>query len=386
MPDKSPYTIKVAKSGKEVEEIRNIWEKLQCHPNADIDFYLNIVNSREEIIRPHVIILYSGETPKAMMIGRIEERTIDLKIGYKTICKPKVLALAVIHGGILGDISPDIADALTSELIASLDQGEADIVFLSNIRVDSSIYKMAQEKPIFLCREYLIISNLHWKMSVPSAIDEFLKKLKSKHRYWMRRTKRLLEKDFEGKIAIRSFHDSGRLDKLCKDAEEIAKETYQRGLGAGFIDNDENRKRLHLSADRGWLRAYIMYNDEKPIAFWIGAVYQKTFYSKFTGYNQEYKKYEPGTIIFMKMLEDLCQDDVDGFDFGLGDAFYKKRFGDTNWEEAVVYIFAPTLKGILLNIIRTITILISMLFEKILDRFNLKDKMKKKWRRKVARS
>ncbi len=164
----------------------------------------------------------------------------------------------------------------------------------------------------------------------------------------------------------------------------MACKTYQRGLGAGFINNDETRRRLQLSGDRGWLRAYILYVDGEPCAFWFGTLYKETFHLDFTGYDQKYRKYEPGTILFVTMIESLCEDEVKAIDFGFGDAFYKQRFGDSSWEEASVYIFGRTARGILLNILRTLTALIVLNAEKIVARYNLREKMKKWWRLRIA--
>ena len=39
------YTIKVARSIEEVEQYRNFWEKMQWHPNADMDYYLTVIKT-----------------------------------------------------------------------------------------------------------------------------------------------------------------------------------------------------------------------------------------------------------------------------------------------------------------------------------------------------
>jgi hypothetical protein len=51
-----------------------------------------------------------------------------------------------------------------------------------------------------------------------------------------------------------------------------------------------------------------------------------------------------------------CEEGIPRMDFGLGDAFYKQRFGTEGWEEASVFIFAPTLRGLVFNVLRTSTV------------------------------
>jgi hypothetical protein len=43
-------------------------------------------------------------------------------------------------------------------------------------------------------------------------------------------------------------------------AESIAEKSYQRGLGVGFANTPEVRKRLELESQKKWLRASILYS------------------------------------------------------------------------------------------------------------------------------
>jgi hypothetical protein len=61
--------------------------------------------------------------------------------------------------------------------------------------------------------------------------------------------------------------------------EVVAKKTYQRGLGAGFIDNEETRKRLSFFAQKGMLRVMLLDGDEVPISFDI-ELYIRTFFMR----------------------------------------------------------------------------------------------------------
>jgi hypothetical protein len=162
--------------------------------------------------------------------------------------------------------------------------------------------------------------------------------------------------------------------------EEIAQKTYQRGLGAGFVYDDENLHRMSLSANRGWLRAYLLYINKRPCAFWAGTLYEDVFYLDFTGYDPQFRQYEPGTVLLVRMIEDLCQHGIRKVDFGYGEAFYKQRFCNESWREASVYIFSTEIRSILINIMRTLVVSASNLAEKTLKRVNYLNKLKKYWR------
>jgi len=49
------------------------------------------------------------------------------------------------------------------------------------------------------------------------------------------------------------------------------------GLGVGFIDNLENRERLRLEAEKGWLRGFVLY-VLMILRIWIGTVYSHRFH------------------------------------------------------------------------------------------------------------
>ena len=260
--------LRIARTVQEVEEMRSPWESMQEHPLTDIDYYLEIVISRPEILRPHVVLLSSNGQPRAMMVGIIQQKPLDLKIGYKTICKPKPRSLTIPDGGLIGEQTDAVADTLVSELINTLKRGETDIVTLEVLRVDSDIYRLAKTKPSFFCRDSVSKSRRHWEMKVPATIDGFFQQIKGSRT--LRRKMRQLERNYAGNVAFRSFNEKGQVDQFCRDAEEIAQYSYQRGLNVGFVNDDEHKRRLTQAAKRGWLRAYGLVRDsftqkEEPI-------------------------------------------------------------------------------------------------------------------------
>jgi hypothetical protein len=378
------YSIKIVKSIEEVEEIRNIWEGMQWHPNADIDFYITIFNSRNEMICPYIIIVYQYDTPIVMIIGRLEKIKFECRIGYQVIFKPFVRCLTVIYGGVLGNVTLSNSEMVIAELMKTLTRNEADLIYFDHLESGSCIDRTVRTLPGILQRDLFQIPNVHWKMNLPETMEEFYQKFSSNTRHQLRRYIKKIEKAHPGNLSFKKFQNMDEVDKLYHDVEKIAQLTYHRGMGAGFIYNTENYHRLELSASHGWLRAYILYIEDKPCSFYIGTLYSNTIYLSFTGYNPDYKKFEPGTVAFMKMIEDLINKEVKEVDFGFGDAFYKQRFGDQNWRETSLYIYSRTLDGIKLNIMRTSTTIINECAKKILNSLNILRVIKKRWRAQLA--
>ncbi len=375
---------KVVRSLEEVKGIAEVWRSWQYHPNSDLDVYLMVLRSRPEILRPHVIVVPQGGSPDAMLVGRVEERETHFKIGYATIFKCRARLLTFIYAGLLGNDSAENCAALVRGIMKSLRQGEADAALLANVKVNSPLYRFAARIPPFWTRDFSPALQAHWSMTLPASVDEVYRRMSEHHRSEIRRKGKKLLAQYEGKVTIKCFREPVNVSRMIQQVEEVAKKTYQRGLGVGFVDSEEMRERLQLEAQRGRLRAYILYVTENPSAFWIGSLYGETFHGSYVGYDTAYGKYSPGMFLTMRVIDEFChatgQDKVRQIDFGFGDAPYKTLLANCKWDEASVYIFAPTLKGARLNALRTLVLLVNRTLRRGLERAKLLAKIKRIWR------
>lgn len=374
----------VARTLSELEPLRREWEQLNQNPNAQIDFFMLINDARPSVLRPHVIAIRRNGELKGMAVGRLVEQEFKCTLGYKTLSWGKVRQLDILYGGLLGEHDGEYAGIIVSELIAALNRREADIIYLSHIKVDSDIFRAARRLPGFFCRDRVVQTQLHWTARLPGSLEDFLQRLNKKHRYWIRRMEKALSKDFPGKVTYKRFAEYGQIEALANDLEEISRKTYQRRLGAGFMKNGEQLERLALGRKLNWLRGMVLHIDGKPCAFWIGSVYKQMFHSEATGYDPAYRKYELGTVVFLKLAEDLCAEKVETIDFGLGDALYKRRFGDESRQEGSIRIFAPSFKGTRLNLLRTVLEGSALATRRLVNRLGIEQRLKTLWRRKLS--
>jgi hypothetical protein len=372
--------VKVFRSLDELEQIRNNWNSWNQHPNADFDFFSRIVRSRSEILRPHVIVLYRSGSPEAILVGRIDVTYLDIRVGYKSLYRAPVRQLTLIHGGALGNLSAENCEVLTLEVMNSFQREEAHIAFFNRIRTDFPLYLAAKRTPRFFGRDHFQTPILHWSMKLPASVEELNHKIPGDTRREVRRRTKSLNADYAGNVRIECFSQQSDLDCVFRDVEEVAKKTYQRGLGVGFSNDPERRQQFDLEARKGWLRTYILYVGDKPCAFWIGTLYAGVLHSGDVGYDPAFKKYAPGTLLLMRILEDLCGKGVKEMDFGLGDADWKQRFGNRTWHEASVYLFAPNLKVVGLYLLWESATLINEIARRGLVKTRLVPRIKAIWR------
>jgi len=316
-----------------------------------------------------------------MVIGRVEKHPVKLKLGYKTLFKPKLRCLTVVYGGVLGQPTNEACAVLIRKLMNTLSRGEVDVVQFNHLRVDSPIYQFARKTPGILSRGHFPKIELHWSMSVPENVDLFYQARSRKHRKHLKQYIRKLEETFPGQVKMVTYTNQGELDEAIKAASHISSNTYQRGLGCGFSGNFWTRTLLKTAAKLGWFRGYILFVDDEPCAYRFALHYGKTYFATGTGFDPKWKDFRVGTILFLKVLENLCSDGtVDYYDFGLGDAEYKQHYGDTQWQEASVYIFAPRLYPILINILQSSLMGLSLVLECILNKIGLTGWLKRRWR------
>jgi hypothetical protein len=382
--DNSGISVRVVRNLEGIEEIRDVWSSWNRRPNSDIDFYLTVLQHGSQIMRPHVFVLYRGGSPDALLIGRIQDTRLELKIGYRTALRPRVRMLTFINAGFLGNQCSANSKILTEAVRGTLQSGEADVVFFNLLRSDSPLFSCLLLYPGWLSRDHFPSFQPHRGLVLPASKEDFFRGLSPKARKNQKwQAKRLLN-DYSGNVRIECFQTTDQLDQAFRDIEHVARKTYQRGLGAGFMDDAFMRQRLLLEAQKGWLRAYVLYVTDRPCAFWVGTLYHETFHSDFMGYDPAYAKHSPGMFLILKVIEEFCSPNprvhVREIDFGFGDAQYKEVLGNHNWEEASIYVFAPNLKGICLNALRTSVVLTDQALRKALDRTELLQRVKKIWR------
>lgn len=378
----------VARSVADVEFLRDAWMRWQGHRDSDIDFYLMIVQSYAEALRPHVLALYRNGDLDAILVGRLERKRLAFSVGYLRPFCPWVRCITFVYGAMHGNCSLENTRIFLQEIMGELRRKEADIAILEFVPIDSPLYSRAVALPGILSRDASTVPQEHHAMEITASIDDVYRRMSHDRRKDIRRKMRKFEATYEGQLRIVCCRSESELDFLFRDAEEIAGKTYQRGLGAGFRDTPRVRERLGLAARQGWLRSYLLYVGRRPCAFWVGMLYGDTFLGEYTGYDPEFSQFSPGMFLMLRVIEGFCNgesaDNVKEIDFGLGHAEYKAALCNKCWLEAPVYIFSPTLKGLTLKLMRTMTRVADRMARRALSSTHLLQLLKKKWRKRLA--
>jgi CelD/BcsL family acetyltransferase involved in cellulose biosynthesis len=378
--------VRTFRSPEELESIREQWEQLQGDlVTTDIDHYLTVLRARPDVIRPHVVLVEEDGEPRALAVARVEEIQLSAKVAYLKIYAPRVRALTVVYGGVVGDRSEATTSVLFDELRAALARGEADVLRLRKVPLDSSLSRLARTSVPFLSRQHGSAVTLHWRAEIPDSFDEYLRRRSRGIRRNIRRYGNRLNEAYGDRLSLEVFRDEADLERLFRDTEAVAEKTYQAAMGASFEDDELRRSLTRLAMRRGWFRGYVLYLDGEACAFWYGLGYRGVFSTDITGYNPAYSDLRIGRYVMVKLIEDLCADEtIHALDYGFGDAEYKRLFGDRQWSEEDVLVYAPRARAVWINLVRTLVLGLSAAARAVVGNRQVVDRLKRRWRARLA--
>ena len=332
-----------------METVRSWWKTHQTTPNNDYDHFQLVCRLRKEVLCPYVVVAETDGRPLAILIARMEQTHFVPAVGYFKPIKISAKVLTVIHEALIGEVDEKIGNELIRHLWTVLCSRDIVALAFCHVPDDSPLLKALMTNIPHWWRERKPNWSVHWEMDIPDEQGFILKNMKSKHRSGLRSKEKKLIAAFQGKVAWRWITRFDDIPYLCSCIEEVASRTYQRGLGVGFVNDEEQRRRFDLFSKRGLLRMHLLVTLGKIRAYRIGIIYRSVFHGFGIGYDPELRKYRPGTLSFLHTMDNLVREGVKKVDFGLGDAHYKQRFGDRSWREGTVHLFAPSVKGLTLK-------------------------------------
>jgi len=374
--------VSVARTLDEVEALRGPWSSVPWgRVDADLDFYRRVIVSRSQIERPHAILVEREGRATAALAGWIENMPLASRFGYATVFAPTVRSLTATLGGVVSPADDATATRLIDAALEVFATRGVHVIRLPGVPTESPFVRAFEARVPQFRRQVLVKPRTHHQLTLPSTFDEFLASRSKGTRKNIKLYRNRFERTFGSNSALRIFSGADDLTRMGEDLEVVAEKTYQRGLGVGFADSREELSLLELSLARGWFRAYVLYVAQAPIAFWTGWAYGDTFYTGATGYDPDFASHRVGTYLLCRVIEDLCADpSIRIVDFGSGDAAYKHQFGSETWSEKDVLVFAPTLRAVGINAVRTAVQAADLGAKRVLRSAGWGDRVKTLWR------
>ncbi|MFN8175452.1 MAG: GNAT family N-acetyltransferase [Solirubrobacteraceae bacterium] len=371
-----------------VRAAADLWPELGVsHPHAQPDFLLEVCAQRDEVVSPYVLVLARGGAPAGLAVGRLEDIRLRTRLGYREVYRPRVRSLSIVAGGLVGRDAERDQPALVALVARALRLGEADVAGIPGITVGTPAFEAARRTPGRLARPLAPAPAPRWSVALPDSPDEFLAARSSSWRQQLRRKQRRLSERYGDALQTNVLREPGDLDRVLDDLERVSAGTYKRGLGVGFERTPEQRALVRLGLERGSYRAWVMSIEGRPRAFVDGYAQGDTFWLGTLAHDpdEEQRPLSIGTLLLARAFADLCGEPaLHRFDFGSGDADYKRRFGDESHAEADLAMFAPRPRPVAVNVVRSSLLAGARGARRLLGGDRTR-RLKRAWRERLAR-
>ena len=83
---------------------------------------------------------------------------------------------------------------------------------------------------------------------------------------------------------------------------------------------------LEKCCEKKWILFSVLLSENTPAAFDFGFLYNNTYLCYTTSFDTAQMKKSPGSVLLKEVLKYAVKNDLDEFDFSLGDEEYKSRF------------------------------------------------------------
>lgn len=177
-------------------------------------------------------------------------------------------------------------------------------------------------------------------IALDQPFEQYNQKFSSKSRKTLRRKIKKFTEYCNGECRIEQYSEAAQLDEFFRLATELSAKTYQdKLLDAGLPSTAAFIGSAKQMADRNELRAYLLFDGERPVSYLYCPVKKGNMLFQYLGYDPDYAKFSVGTILQWLALELIFTEQCfKTFDFTEGDSEHKRFFATDSIKCADVYI------------------------------------------------
>lgn len=149
-------------------------------------------------------------------------------------------------------------------------------------------------------------------------------------RHELARKQKRLESEWDAKWV--NVADAGGAERAMTDVLRIERNSWKDREGTSLVSEPSaaafyNRMARSCAA-RGWLRVELLYLDGQPVAHILGAVHRGTYYALKTSYDEAYRAWSPGIVLFRHAIRKAFEDGLGTFDFLGADSRWKSELAN----------------------------------------------------------
>lgn len=228
----------------------------------------------------------------------------------------------------------------------------------------------------FLC--YVPLQYQHYYIDLGQSFETYQKKFSSKTRSTINRKIRKYSEHCGGVIGWKTYKTPDEIRDFIQLARTVSKLTYQeRLLDAGLPESEDFiRQAESLAADQH-LRAYILFDGERPVSYLYCPVHDDVLVYAYLGYDPDYMHMSVGTILQWFAVEQLFDEaSFRYFDFTEGQSEHKRLFATHQRQCANVFLVKKSLRNTVVIYSHLFMDRLSRRLGDSLDRLGVKSRIK----------
>ena len=373
-----------------IEELDNIKDALMVYVDnreeprvvqQDIEFFKYQI--KEDLLegKPLICVLYKDDSPVMVSFG--EEELVEMSpaiayfklrvFNFKKRCY-HIFPYSVFGGN--GTL--EHSKIFIEMLLDNLRKEDIDYVFFSLLRRKAALSSNLLDIKNPLIRDFTPSNEKHFILKVPESLETFLSTKDKQGRQKLKKIVKKVESEYKGRHLVRVFVSEEDVDRFYEDAEKVAQKSQLRAINVGFRSTKKELMKKKWIAKKGYFRSYILYLNNIPVSFMEGVNYRRHFVGENTGFDMEYEKFQTGSYIKLKLIEDIAQTKcADFIDFQIGADRWKQNFSSQEDEEIRVKIYLPKFSNIFFKVTFTVFPYLNRLVRRLLKKTMLYEKTRK---------
>lgn len=181
-------------------------------------------------------------------------------------------------------------------------------------------------------------------IDMAGGFEAYMARFSGKTRSTLRRKARKLA-DEAGGYTVSEHRSPAEIEAFLAAALPLSAKTYQaRLLDAGLPEDPAARRAMLEAAEADRMRAFLLHAGGAPVAYLSLPVTGATLVYAHLGYDPEWARLSPGTVLQMDALERLfAEQRYRWFDFTEGEGAHKAMFGTHSAACTSLVLLEPTL-------------------------------------------
>jgi len=160
--------------------------------------------------------------------------------------------------------------------------------------------------------------------------DDYLRSRDRRVRHQLSRKRKRLEAEWDAKWV--SVADAAQADRALTEVLGIERRSWKDREGTSLLSEPGARafytRVARDCAARGWLRIELLHLDGEPVAHLFGVVFRGTYYALKTSYDEAYRAWSPGIVLFQHVIRRAFEENLHTFDFLGEDARWKSELAN----------------------------------------------------------